>query len=269
MSKHDSSDPFKYIRKRFEISAIPQIGEKDEHPELSRYEYVAYKPDFPFLREGLNSCYHLKTDKTLLPESKIYYRDGVYLMSREIYPEYIIQKDELKIDELSEGEFTYCLFEPINGYLIGDKITGYDLMIHNYSGGLELFSISKHAPLDFRNMLSKLAAGTFAELHNLDILYHDSVPTNIRYNFADKLVLNPHKNIFFEHCGSDEKTHELALFLRTNNWLPNSDDFLDEYFAKVLSKDKIKNRIQAQVLSHNDDVGLEESLKDGIHSFWR
>lgn len=213
----------------FLINVGEESGEGIVGLGRERFDAVAYKPHFSFLNQGLKDYSHLRTDLTGSSTAELYIHSGEYFQTREISPDYILHGNVLAVNKLPEQNFQTCSFEPIMGYLIGSDKVDYDKMIHGYSGGIELLSISARAPPELRAKLSTLTARTLAELHNNNILYGDPVPTNMRYDFADRILLHPHPYIGCNSNSDYERTVELALFLKTNRWVPDHTQFLKEY----------------------------------------
>lgn len=230
------------LRKRLSSSFEIFIDENNERNIHSwgpgRFEVAAYKPGYSFLKRGLRDYCPFKEDSSLMSGAWLYNRKDSfllnkkdsYLMVRQIEGFNTLDACGSQINDLENiRSFRNCRFEPVIGYLMNDDPSEYDLMIHPYSKGIELLSLSPRAPPKLLEKMSDVTANALAELHSNNIIYSETVPTNMRYDFSSKLILNPHNHILFDPKDKSEKIKDLALFIKTNSWLPDKNKFLLEY----------------------------------------
>ncbi len=231
------------------------------------YSAIAYRPECSFLYLGIGDCFRLRTDRTVIPEMDLCYLGGRYFIVKDIGPESISHGNISSLERITTRSYANFVFESIMGYLVESCEDAYGAIIHTYSGGLELNSISHKTPLGLRKHISNLMASTFAELHLNDIIYTTPVPSNIRYDFSKKLILNPH--LYMDYCASGEsaKIQDLALFLTASPWVPSVDRFVLAYADHVGYPDKWRT-LRTRVMIYLDDLSAGHELPPGIDHYW-
>jgi len=267
MAAKESVDSLKYIRQDFQIFEVPDTKAKGLS-ERDSFAYVAYKPDFAFLHQGLLSCHHVRTDE--LSQSRLYYSHGKHFITREMDPDLTISDDLPRLNDLGALKLENCRFEQVVGYFLNNVGGQYDLLVHTYSGGIELFSISVRAPPDLRSRLSRIAAAALADIHRHEIVYCDPVPTDMRWDFADQMILDPHPYVLFREFPEEQedKTRDLSVFLMTNPWLPDKKEFLNQYCSRLgVDQPKIES-LHEQVLARMRFMEKDPELPAGLHPFW-
>lgn len=239
------------------------------HAGQNLFSSVAYKPQFAFLKQGLLNSIYIKKD--VWTNSRLYYCKGKFFMTRQVDPDLMLQNDLKRINNLWALPFEHCRFEEVMGYFIDELNGGDDLLVHGFSGGLELFSISLNSPSRLRSKVGLTAVRAFAEIHKQGIIYYEPTPANMRWNYSSQIVFNPHPYMLFhENLETKDGTmRDLALFLMTNTWVQNQRRLLDEYRSKTGN-----SRIQKEITLENLIARIHAFEKNPdfpltLYSFWR
>ncbi len=200
--------------------------------DYNKIEAVALSKsvDSDFLKKGPDrSCVFSEENSFSAISHKYKHNDNFYQLRDITEMEQMTEYEKMIQPRTSGKSCKYFQFENISGYLIGDQS---DILVHELTPTINFSTLSKNTPTKLRNTLADLTAKSFSELHNLGITYYQTVPSNLGYNFDNKITFNPHPLISFKNNSLD-RDRDIALLLRTNNWIPEKDKFLDNYFKEL------------------------------------
>lgn len=240
-----------------------------------------------------------REDSALLPEaitmkiidykdSSVHGEGGIkrsYLYVQRGLPgwDYIIDYDLLPSHrDVHKRNFKNINFEKLIALELYD---GEGDFYHTYSGGVDLFGFNEKTPQKIKDDLTSVLVKAFRELHEAGIEYTDPLPTNMRYNFDRKIILNPHncmlynlKNPFPDPDDIRQATkrsiHEkrkfvdvsrdLGLLLYTNPWI-DPEHFVESYLGS-----KIDDSTRISLLRAVDCYfgQLDDAVVDGVQSIW-
>lgn len=230
---------------------------------------IYYKAGYDFLSSPATWTL-LKTDRSLLPKTATFQCGGnlfiqrIYCWNNLIGPgeesEPVLESDLhfLKLKELYQRKFDRIKFEEVVGVFIEEESDEH-LLFHTCSDGVTLDYLCRHSPKEIKEGTQNLLAQAMGELHKSRIHFTDPLPTNMRYDLGNRIILNPHNCMEFKKVidlgkfggpdspilGIDDVATDLALVIYTNDWITSIDRFLDPYtirknedssFRKHLSK---------------------------------
>jgi len=268
MTEYHLGDICNILRQNFEIYSDKKRKTEIFGHGFERFSASAYKQEYSFLKKGLKDFYLIKTDHTLVPEVQLYNKQDIFIKTRKVSYDSTQNVCRSGLNDLEKISFRNCYFEPILGYLLGSDKSDYDLMIHLYSKGLELFPFSNAAPLKLRHNISDIAAKAIAELHSKGMIYSEAVPTNMRFDYNNKLIFNPHQHIEFNSTDDSKRIEEIALFIKTNCWIPNIDKFLKEYNKERGRFIKPIKSLKTEVLFNLEKNGFGSGYGQVVDHSW-
>ena len=234
-----------------------------------RFKEVAFKPQFDFLKNGLGDSIYFRDD--IFSNSRLYYRNGQFFVTRAMDPDLIIQKEMYSVNNLSTLNLEHCSFEEIMGYFINDTQGGDDLLVHQFSGGLELFSVSSKTLVNWRSSITTVAAKAFSDIHKNGVIYTDPTPINMRWDYADRVIFNPHPFIEFldKEKNEDGEINDLSIFLMTNPWISDKKEFLSKYMGHNKEGEMQGNALLGAVSQRIRQLENDPDIPADLYAFWR
>jgi len=184
---------------------------------------ILYNEGFDFLQSPEDWAL-IEPDVTISPSAIVYDCDGSHFVERGL-PD-LRDGDYFKeLRELAQRQFEFLRFEEPIGLFVPAE--GDLLLYHTYSGGLTLDKTGRLSEKARREVI-KLLAKTMKELYDNDIIYQQTVPTNMRYDLGNKIFLNHHNCMNIPELSDDD----VGNLLYTHDYIGDGREFLRYYFGE-------------------------------------
>ena len=222
-----------------------------------------YKNGYEFLKTPEKWAV-IKVDVSISPTAILYFYNGRFFSERGYMQGNITHNDGRRFKKLHRmiyKKFDKIKFEDIMGLFV-DKNNNFEyLLYHTYSDGMPLDRITKKTPKAIKNYLKCLIMNAFRELNDNGINYTECQPTNIRYGFKDRLILNPHNCISFRG-ELNNNVSDLACLFYTNDWLREDiKKMCSEYLKSNVTSRKLEDLVRRV---KNEMICLEAAVSPQV-----
>lgn len=226
---------------------------KAEIKEQMTDGFLFFKRGYDFLQAS-DYWTVIKADVSISPSAMLYSYNGNFFVERGYMSGNIVDDDGIlfrKLHGISQTLFQKIVFENIIGLFL-DKNNDFEyLLYHTYSDGMTLDKITRKTPKPVKKYIRNLIVNAFKELNDNGINYTECQPTNFRYSFKDKIILNPHNCISFRDEVNDNVS-DLACLLYTNDWMrADVEKTCEDYLNKKVPPrdlDKFVRQIKDEML---------------------